>query len=477
MNEREKGAFEKRFREKLAECGLALPGGRVLAAVSGGADSVCLLALLGQLKDQGQIRLRAVHIHHGLRGEEADRDADWVRSLCQRLQVPCQVFYEDVRAFAASEKLSEEEAGRILRYRRLEEAAKQWEAEEKEAAAPLVLIAVAHHQEDQAETILHNLCRGSGLRGMGGMEKRRGPFIRPLLEESRRQILKWLEEMDIPYCQDSTNLSGCYTRNRIRSQLIPLICREVNEKGVENIARMGQMAAMADEYLEEQAGQWLKEKGQVREHGIFLPEKSFCGLSRIIRLYVLREVLSRQMGGQRDLGWLHVKEAEELFEKQTGRRIDLPRGVLAVREYAGVFLGTKTGEEEPVGGLPAVRMQRFPWKKGMEFPKKQYTKWFDCDKIKGTPELRFRREGDYITLPGGKRKALRRYMIDEKIPSSKRERVPLLADGSHIIWIIGYRISEYYKVGPDTSRILCVQAEWPGEGRDGNGENKNTEDM
>lgn len=450
MGDAKAGEFERRFRRQLTECGLTIPGGRVVAAVSGGADSVCLLALLRELFSRGEIELRAVHVHHGLRGEEADRDARWVEELCRFMKVPCQVFYENVRDFAAEEKLSEEEAGRMLRYRRLQEAAEAWEGREP---GPTVLIAAAHHQEDQAETILHNLCRGSGLRGIGGMEKRRGRLIRPLLEESREEIVNWLGHKGLSYCQDSTNASDHYTRNRIRSHLIPVIRREVNEKGVENIVRMGQMAALADDFLEQEAARWLEGSASGEEE-LFLPKEEFGRLHKILQLYVVRLALVQVMGGQRDLTGLHVWETLQLFDKQTGRRILLPGGFGARREYGGIRIGKKEERKSEAAVLPKVELSFFEWKKGTEIPKKQYTKWFDCDRIKGTPTLRFRQEGDYITLPGGKKKALRRYMIDEKIPARQRDGIPLLADGSHIMWIIGYRISEYYKVGPDTVRVL-----------------------
>ena len=451
------GAFERRFKERLRDCGAVLPGGRVLAAVSGGADSVCLLGLLARLKEQGEIRLRAVHVHHGLRGAEADRDARWVENLCARLGISCRIFHENVDEFAREAHLGEEEAGRILRYQRLEEEAERWERGEGEGP---VWIATAHHQGDQAETILHNLCRGSGLKGIGGMEKRRGRLIRPLLEESREEILLWLERQGLEYCQDSTNFSDCYTRNRIRGQLIPLICQEINPKGVENIVRVGKLAAQADEYLRDQAEKWLKvwavrgedlagEQGE----GILLPE-TLRELPEILRYYVVRLALAGVLGRERDLTYLHVRETAALLEKQAGRCVSLPAGCRALRTYGGIRIvrGTIKGQTK----LPQVKMQVFSHKKGMEFPKKQYTKWFDCDKIKDTPELRFRREGDYITLPKGGRKLLRRYMIDEKIPAGKRDEIPLLADGSHIMWIIGYRISEYYKIGPDTAEVLEV---------------------
>ncbi|HJB07095.1 MAG TPA: tRNA lysidine(34) synthetase TilS [Candidatus Enterocloster faecavium] len=444
------GEFERRFRKQLEECGLPVPGGRVVAAVSGGADSVCLLALLAELFSGGEIELRAVHVHHGLRGEEADRDASWVEELCRSMKVPCRIFHEDVRGFAEEGKMSEEEAGRILRYRRLQEAAEEWENQEP---GEKVLIAAAHHQEDQAETILHNLCRGSGLKGIGGMEKRRGRLIRPLLEESRQEILKWLKRKGLTYCQDSTNASDHYTRNRIRSHLIPVIRNEVNGKGVENIARMGQIAALADDFLEQEAARWL-ERSASGEREMVLPEEEFGKLHKILQLYAVRLALAKVMGQQRNLTGLHVREIQQLFGRQTGRRILLPGGYEARREYGGVWIGKRREQEAAPAVLPEVEFCSFSWKKGTEIPKKQYTKWFDCDRIKGTPALRFRQEGDYITLPGGKKKALRRYMIDEKIPARLRDGIPLLADGSHVIWMIGYRISEYYKVGPDTVRVL-----------------------
>lgn len=363
MGETGTGEFEKRFRKQLAECGLSLPGGRVVAAVSGGADSVCLLALLEELFSRGEIELRAVHIHHGLREEEADRDARWVEELCRSMKVPCQIFYENVRDFAAVGKLSEEEAGRILRYRRLQEAAEAWEGQE---TGENVLIAAAHHQEDQAETILHNLCRGSGLKGMGGMEKKRGRLIRPLLEERRETILRWLEERGLTYCQDSTNASDHYTRNRIRGRLIPAIQNEVNEKGVENIARMGRMAALADDFLTEEAVRWLKERaneGCPGQPELFLPEESFLRLHRILQFYAVRLALVQVTGRQRDLTWLHAQETLGLFERQTGRRIFLPGGFEAVREYGGIrsdlIIFTDPVPNDPYN-VASIRQQRNP---------------------------------------------------------------------------------------------------------------------
>ena len=183
-------------------------GDGIIAAVSGGADSVCLLHVLAKLREKYSLKLEAVHVHHGLRGEEADRDAEFTRALCGRLKVSCRILYAGVKEYAKKHSLSEEEAGRILRYKLLEQEA---ESREQETGCP-VKIAVAHHGDDSAETVLYNLFRGSGLQGMGGIRPVRGRIVRPLLCITREQILQYLDESGLEYCQDSTNQSWDYTR-------------------------------------------------------------------------------------------------------------------------------------------------------------------------------------------------------------------------------------------------------------------------
>lgn len=469
--------LEYRVRETMEQYHMLEPGDRVIAAVSGGADSVCLLALLCALREPWGIRLRALHVHHGLRGEEADRDADFVRSLCEGLHVPCHILKVDVRGLAAEKGMSEEEAGRFLRYEALEKAASDWEGEDRtgpdggraKEGAPAdsglrsVKIAVAHHSGDQVETILHNLFRGSGLSGMKGIVYRRGRIIRPLLDADRDGILKWLADHGLPYVQDSTNETLHYTRNRIRNQLLPEIEQYVNRGAAGNILRLGRLAAQADEYLENQAGAWIK--AHVRKNsGAYIPAEAFLREPEILQSYVVMALLKELGGASRDLGLVHVNQVMELAGRAVGKKVDLPYGLAAIREYEGIWMGRgDPAAEEEWGDLPIVDIEVFSWKKGMEFPKNVYTKWFDCDKIKGTPVVRTRRPGDYIVLADNSHKALNRFMIDEKIPRQMRDKIPLLADGSHVMWIIGYRISEYYKIGPDTVRVLQAEAGQTGE--------------
>lgn len=452
-------------------------GGRVVAAVSGGADSVCLLALLCGLRQERKIQVRALHVHHGLRGPEADRDAAFVRELCGRLNVPVQVRYVDVRAYAAENRLSEEEAGRTLRYRELEKCATEWEMEvglgmdEPEAPLSPVRIGVAHHGDDQAETILHNLCRGSGLRGLGGMQPVRDRIIRPLLAVSRSEILEWLSAQGLSYCEDSTNRSDCYTRNRIRQQLIPMLREQVNPGAVDSILRMGRLASQADSYLASQAGAWVSEHVKTEDGRYVIPDGEFLSLPEILKTYSVFQIMESVGGCARDLTAGHVDQVLRLFHMAVGHSQDLPYGIRAVREYGSVvlFRGQNQNQDQnhahaqgqPENPQVRVDFACFSYKKGTEIPKNQYTKWFDCGKIKGMPVVRSRQTGDYITLADGRKKTVRRFMIDEKIPREQRDSVPLLADGSHVMWIIGYRISEYYKIGPDTVRVLEAHAQIP----------------
>ena len=187
------------------------PGSKVLCAVSGGADSMCLLHMLSQRED---ISLVAAHFNHQLRGEEADRDEGFVREVCEQWGIPLSVGRGDVEAFARREKLSIEEAGRTLRYTFLFRT-----AEEENCG----LIATAHNAEDNAETLLLHLLRGSGLQGLTGISPRLHQLVRPLLTTSRREIEAYLSEYGVPHMEDSTNSNDSYTRNRVRHQLIPLL--------------------------------------------------------------------------------------------------------------------------------------------------------------------------------------------------------------------------------------------------------------
>ncbi len=445
-------------------------GDRIIAAVSGGADSVCLLLCLHALSGSFSFQLSAVHIHHGIRGEEADGDAAFCEALCRELGVPFRLFCEDVPALAEQEKRSLEEAGRIVRYRDLREEAARLAGEEPQRR---VRIAVAHHQDDQAETVLMNLCRGTGIRGLGGMPSEQGDIIRPLLSLRRAEIEAWLAEQGQPWRQDATNLEDENTRNRIRHHLIPWLTEQVNPRSVEHIQALAVQAQELDDYLEQEAEKWLtgvcgvqtdrrEEEAAENSAGgkkIFLPAAELAVLPEALKGRILLRAMGRAAGGSRDLTARHVAAVRDLLEGPAGRRLSLPGGVTARRDYRDLILeaaDSEDGEQETSQLPPAADFSVLVWTGREKIPEKRYTKWFDCDKINGDVFFRHRHPGDTIELKGVGKKTVKSYMIDAKIPAERRDSLWLLTDGEQILWIVGYRMSAACQVTSETRRILQV---------------------
>lgn len=492
-------AVQKKMEEFIRRERLLEMGDRVVLGVSGGADSVCMMELFAAIREAWQLELLVVHVHHGLRGAEADRDAAFVQAEAEKLEIDCVVERRDVRSLAAERGLSLEEAGRDVRYEILREYAKNWTSQKdglrdgcgsetlELAGCRPAKIAVAHHQEDQAETILHNLFRGSGLKGLGGMSAKRGQIIRPLLCLEKKEILEYLEKRHIAYCEDSTNRENEYTRNRLRNELIPQIRREINEKAVEHIVEAGERLRQADAYFEEQAEKIWKECGVTKkcnaegdvtgladgtksgaESQVETADEIIYGMERsvllkeppIVRTYVLRHMISMATQSLKDITSDHIDQVASLLEKETGKRINLPYGLTAWTEYEFLWI-SKWNPAGHVDNQPSISliMKKIPYEKAQEIPQNRYTKWFDYDRIKGTLTVRTRQTGDYITLKDGRKKTVKAYMIDEKIPRELRDRVTLLAEDHHVLWIVGWRISEYYKVTEDTDYVLEVQAD------------------
>ncbi len=417
-------------------------GDQVTAGVSGGADSVCLLLCLAALAPGEGIRLQAVHVHHGLRGEEADQDQAFVEALCRRLEIPCICRRADVARLAKENRQSLEEAGRLARYAILRQEAGGGK------------IAVAHHQGDQAETVLGNLLRGTGIRGAAGMAPVSGPVIRPLLACTRQEIQEFLKEQGQEWREDASNQEDAYTRNRIRRHLLPLADREVNPRAQEHLAAFAQQARETDQLLEALAAPFLAQAVE-REGRWGLPAALAAEQPPALGKRILAGLLERAAGSRKDVGAWHLNTLWELLEKPVGSRLDLPGGVRAERGYRFLWLGPQEAPE-PEPSLPSMRQELLSRKEFLKTEENQCTKCFDYDKIKTSAILRFRREGDYLSLPGGKHKSVKKYMIEEKIPAPERGRIPVLADGSHILWVVGGRVSAEYRVTEETQRVLRV---------------------
>lgn len=447
--------LRERVRETMRQEQMVERGGRVLAGVSGGADSVCLLELLRQLAP-GWFSLRVMHVHHGLRGESADADERSVRELCRQWGIELISRHVDVAAEAARRGIGLEEAGHEIRRELFAQYCREWESEEE--GRP-VRVALAHHLEDQAETVLFHLCRGSALAGLAGMRPVSGRIIRPLLGISRQEIERELRESGIPWRTDETNMDLSFTRNRIRQEILPLL-DSVHGGAVRHIAVLAGEAAQTEDYLQEQTRQALAD---CREQGGALRVPDLLRLPPLLRRRVLYSALARAAGGRRDITARHVRALEELCLREGSGSADLPGGVRAVR--SGPFLVFPEAGEE-------VSLQSRDWPLSPDcyvcrifsftgdlslVPRNRYTKWFDYDKITSFLLFRVRKTGDRITISAdGRRKKLTRLMIDARIPSQVRDRMILPAVGDEILWVPGVRISAAYLVSADTRTVLEI---------------------
>ena len=442
-------------------------GMHICVGVSGGADSVCLFRILTQLQVTMEFSMSIVHIEHGIRGGASLSDMEFVRKLAEDFGVKFSAYAYPVEKIAKEQGLSVEEAGRQVRY----------EAFEKECAiyGADTRIALAHHADDSAETMLFHLCRGSGVEGLCGIRPVRGKVIRPLLCVSRKEIEDFLEQEGQAYCVDATNADIVYSRNRIRNCVMPQLL-QINEQFAAHMNFLSEDAAEISEYLQEEVKKILAQHmTETKEHHLRFDLTGFSDYPTILQKRVMLELLVKAGQRRKDIGREHVRSLLKLAAGRTGRKISLPYGVIGEKTYGAVLLyreekgmehrarpiriPLESGSEDiqvPMGRL-SCRVFQFS-KEYTEIPRSVYTKWFDYDKIKNRLYFRTREPGDYLVLDeAGHRKKLKDYWIDEKVPAAKREHILLLAEGSHILWAVGGRISAAYKVTEQTKTVLEVQ--------------------
>ncbi len=443
---------------------------KVIVGVSGGADSICLVLVLLELQKTIGFEMVAVHVNHGLRGEDANRDQSFVEQFCKRHAIPCESYFANVELIAKKRKQSTEEAGREVRREFFAKALQDHGGTK---------IALAHHQDDSAETFFLHLSRGTGLRGLGGISPIKGNVIRPLLCVRRKEVEAYLESAGEPYCVDQTNKSDQYTRNRIRNHVLPYLEEQVNRKTVEHMNETMEQIRQVQELLDTLTQDAWESCVCKEEEGYRIEEASYRAQPGVIQSLLLKRVMAELSGCEKDLEVIHVSQVQELFEKQTGRKIDLPYQMEASRTYRGVFICKKEASEAIFS-----KEIRYDLSQGdVEFEygnqkisckitatdvfEKNNTERFNCDIIKGNISFRTRREGDYITIhPDGRTQKLKSYFINEKIPQKERDQILLVAEGNHVLWIVGYRRGCTYQVNKDTQKILEINI-YKGEETDG----------
>lgn len=423
----------------------------VIAGISGGADSVCLLFMLLKLQKELGFALMAVHVNHGIRGAEAERDEAYVKRLCRQWNVRLKVYRENVPAYAKKHGMTEEEAGRDIRRTCFCKVLKEWGGTK---------IALAHHENDNVETLLWNLCRGTGIRGLGGIAPVNDVWIRPLLCVKRREIESYLKKRGISYCTDTTNADRRYMRNRIRMDVIPYLEDCVNTESVSHMGKTMERMYELEQYILEEVGQYKESCTGWKNGRRIIRQTEYTKIPKALRDNVLHAILCETAGRRKDIEEVHVQMLRDLFTKQVGKRIDLPYGVTAIRTYEGVRFEKNIPEASYAGDeneLFSIRVfDREPG--NVTFPEKIYTKWFDYDIIKNTVKIRHRIAGDSIVINRyGGRKKLKQYFTDQKVPQEDRDKIWIAADGDEVLWIVGYRQSQKYQITEKTTKILEIQ--------------------
>ena len=446
-------------------------GDKIIVGVSGGRDSVCLLHVLNSLKEKFSLSLYAVHVNHCLRGIDADQDAAFVAELAASMGIPCHIERVDVREEARVKRVSEEEAGREIRYEVMEMLRVEKGYDK---------IAVAHHQDDVAETVLFNLLRGTGPKGLSGIAAKRGYTIRPILFAQSEEIDEYIRENNLNYRVDSTNEMPVYSRNKIRLQIFPLLEQEINAKAKLHVAQAARRIALQNEYIEKQAKKAYLQVVRMEEGEYNYEVEAFEQLEGVIRVEVLRLILQNLIPNAKDIDKNHYQMILSLVDKEVGKKVNLPEGIVVQRTYDSIRFYCEEDEEcqneamEIRCELPFqqtvtidgeqywihLKVEEVKTELG-QIPQKDYTKWLDYDKIKGDIFLRNPVEGDFLTLnEEGDRKKLSRYFIDEKVPAESRGSQIVLAEGNHIMVVLASgRISEAYKITKDTKRLLIITKE------------------
>ncbi len=443
-------------------------GDKILAAVSGGADSVCMLHVLNCLKSDLGFKLACAHVNHGLRGAAADSDEQFVKSLCKKLGIKCYTKCTDVGALAKELGLTVEEAGRKARY--------DFFAELKEKYG-FCKVATAHNKNDNAETVLMRIIRGTGIDGLSGiLYKREDGVIRPILDVSREQIENYCNVYNLEYCTDATNFDNDYTRNKIRNELIPFIEREFNTKVSDSLVRLANSAEEDSNFIQgytrrlyERLGSPLPGKTPNTVH-----IESFKMIERAIGARILRLAAAKSSKDIK-LERKHMDDIYGMLDKPTGTAIDLPCALRAEINYGWLtfdgpldrgefkldtdrfFTEIKIGDSVYLDGIGKSISLRLENAKVYKLRVNEIG--VDIDKLGSQPIfLRNRRDGDRIVwFEDGRTKKIKSIFIDAKIPKKDRVKIPLLATGDEVVAIVGNRVSEKYKITKDSERILVIE--------------------
>lgn len=444
-------------------------GDKILVALSGGPDSMCLLNILFELRDKLGIDIGAAHLNHLLRGQDSFEDEEYVINICKDMNIPCFVRRVDINKYAKENKLSSEMAGRNARYDFFDEVIRE---------QGFTKIATAHNANDQAETILFRLMRGTGLEGLGGIKvSRENKIIRPILCLSRNEVEQYIETKKMCPRIDKTNFEKIYNRNKIRLDILPYMKANFNEEIVQTLNRMSVLLQKDNEYLEKVALNFY-EKYCLEDRDYFIIKRGVFDQDEAIVTRVLRHAISQYSKSNYDFEMKHIYEILRLSKNNSGKVVDLPNKIYAENIYGDIYIKHRSEEFKSYNRAEKIILEKndiinnviefdkFKFEfsiinnyenKNIDLNQNNLIKYFDFDKINTNISIRNRKDGDKIIPLGMKgNKKIKDIFIDMKISKQDRENIPLLCFDENISWIVGIRISEEYKLTSNSKNILKV---------------------
>lgn len=444
----------------------------IIIAVSGGPDSICLMDIFAKIKEKYQLKLFCVHINHMLRDIDSDNDEKFVNKLCKTYEIECFTSKVDVKAFSQENKLSIEESARELRHSELKKYLKELSAN---------AIATGHNKNDQAETLLMRILRGTGTLGLQGMNYCDGNIIRPLLGIDRKEILNYTKKENLEYRIDNSNSENIFTRNKIRLDLIPFITENFNSNIIENLYKLSFQIREDNSFIDKVSDRYYDECVFSDNKNIIVKINEIIKYEKSIINRIIKRILSNLTGSNRNFEFKHyLKINELLFTKITGKKINLPNKVIIIKDYEFIKFSISKEElikdkhiedkEYKILNIPGkmryesveiiaeiLEKQNFDFNDINNVNEKSKIQYFDLDLFQKPIHIRHRMDGDKIFpyLSNGFKK-LKKFFIDEKISRDLRDEFVLLACENEILWIFGLRSSNRYRISENTTNILKI---------------------
>lgn len=439
---------------------------KVLVALSGGPDSVCLLHILYELKELLNIKIGAAHVNHMLRGEDALKDENYSSELCEKLNIDFYSQKVDINKISREKNISHEMAGREERYKFFNFIKDTYNYSK---------IAVAHNSNDQAETIIMNMMRGSGLEGLCGIRNiRSGGIIRPILCLSRDEIENYCKDNNLNPRIDKTNLENIYSRNRIRLDILPYMKENFNRDIIETINRMSSLLQIDNDFIEKQCDNYYKKYCLNKKDYMTISKKAFI-LDKAVLTRLIKRAFVEFTGKYNNFEMKHIYEVIDLSRNTTNKKVFLPNEIIAENIYGDILLKNKeyinkeNKSEEIIANKDQLKKYSCEYseykidfefinnKNNIEFSNNVLIKYFDYDNIEERLIIRKRENGDRIIPLGMKgSKKLKDIFIDLKIPVEKRDKIPVLCFDDEVAWIVGYKVSEKFKITKETQNILKI---------------------